>query len=98
MTLGGFLNNPANLNNVYVIISGGYATGTSGQFLQGNTYNAGGGFVFAIDYGVDLAGNPGGTGVDLVLTAIPEPGTWAAMLSGFGMLLCVQRLRRRTRH
>ena len=97
LTLGGNLNDPANIGNVFVIINGGYATG-DGQFAQGLTYNAGGGFMFAIDYGVDSTGNPGGTDVDLVLTAIPEPGTWAAMLSGFGMLLCVQRIRRRSRH
>jgi len=31
----------------------------------------------------------------LELTAIPEPSTWATMLGGFGMLLFVQRIRRK---
>ena len=98
LTLGSYINNPANLNYVYVIINGGYANSSSGQFLQGTTYDTGGGFKFTIDYGVDSTGNPGGADVDLVLTAIPEPGTWAAMLSGFGMLLCIQRIRRKGRY
>ena len=39
----------------------------------------------------------GGTigGNDVVLTAIPEPGAWAMLAGGFGMLLCWRRLPRR---
>lgn len=96
LTLGTALNNPANINDVYVIINGGYTAG-DGQFFQGNTMNLGG-FNFNIEYGVDATGINPGNDVDLTLTAIPEPGTWAAVLSGFGMLLFVQRIRRRARY
>lgn len=36
-----------------------------------------------------------GNQVDLVYLAVPEPGTWAMVVGGFGVLLFTQRLRRR---
>ena len=100
LTLGGFMNNPANIGNVYEIIAGGYVAGTSGTFKQGGSITLSG-YTFNILYGYNAAGtdtgNAGDVNVDLQLTAIPEPGTWAAMLSGFGMLLCIQRIRRKSR-
>jgi autotransporter-associated beta strand protein len=35
------------------------------------------------------------TDVAIELVSVPEPGTWAAVISGFGMLIVVQRMRRR---
>ena len=95
------MNNPANIGNVYEITPGGYVAGTSGTFKQGSSITLSG-YTFNILYGYNAAGtdtgNAGDVNVDLQLTAIPEPGTWAAMLSGFGMLLCIQRIRRKSRH
>ncbi|MGB8354569.1 MAG: autotransporter-associated beta strand repeat-containing protein [Chthoniobacteraceae bacterium] len=49
---------------------------------------------WVISYTGDAA--DGGTigGNDVVLTAIPEPGAWAMLAGGFGMLLCWRRLPR----
>jgi fibronectin-binding autotransporter adhesin len=33
---------------------------------------------------------------DIEVEVVPEPGTWAMIIAGFGMLLGIQRLRRRT--
>ena len=50
---------------------------------------------FAISYvGSFTTGDTVG-GHDIVLTAIPEPSTWRMILGGFGMLIGIQRLRRR---
>jgi len=97
LTIGNFLNNPADIGLTYVIINGGDTAG-SGTFAQGSSITANG-YSFNIIYDTNAAGGGFGTGNDVVLqlTAIPEPGTWATMLSGFGMLLVVQRLRRKTR-
>ena len=97
LTIGNFLNNPADIGLTYVIINGGDTAG-SGTFAQGSSITANG-FAFNIIYDTNAAGGGFGTGNDVVLqlTAIPEPGTWATMLSGLGMLLVVQRLRRKTR-
>ena len=50
---------------------------------------------FALSYTGLLSANSTTGGDDIVLTAIPEPGTWGMILGGFGMLICIQRLRRR---
>jgi hypothetical protein len=50
---------------------------------------------FALSYtGVMLTNQTIG-GNDIVLTAIPEPGTWGMILGGFGMLIGFQRFRKR---
>jgi hypothetical protein len=38
----------------------------------------------------------GGNDIALQLMAIPEPGTWATLMSGLGMLMGLQRFRRRS--
>lgn len=47
------------------------------------------GYTYAID--LSTAGQ-----VNLVVSAVPEPSTYALALGGFGLLLCAQRARRRT--
>ncbi len=99
ITAGSILNNPANIGNVYVIINGG-ATDTGSSF--DNTFAGGGsittpnGYTFNIDYASNSAGVAGaGNDVALTLVAIPEPGTYGMVLGGVGLLLVLQRGRRR---
>ena len=58
-----------------------YGDGTTQQYLLTNhTFT-------------DFSGNP--VEYDLVLIAVPEPGAIASLASGLGMLLGLQRFRRR---
>jgi len=50
---------------------------------------------FALSYTGVYGTNSTIGGDDIVLTAIPEPGTWRMILGGFGMLIGFQRLRKR---
>jgi hypothetical protein len=50
---------------------------------------------FAISYMGSYGDGTTTGGNDIVLTAIPEPGTWGMILGGFGMLIGFQRLRKR---
>jgi autotransporter-associated beta strand protein len=113
LTLGTGINQPslAANNQVYIIINGG-ATLASGigqgtdQFgsingvaLSGDQVNLNG-FVFNVLYGYnpgDGMEDAGGTDVALQLIAVPEPGTWAMLLAGAGMLAAFQRKRRHGR-
>jgi autotransporter-associated beta strand protein len=106
LTLGSAMNNPALINTFYAIIVGGAgSTGSgsdvfgsyNGTAIVGNTFITSGGWQFDVLYAENATGTGGGNDVVLELTAIPEPGTWATMLSGFGMLLFVQRIRRKAR-
>jgi len=98
LTIGSFLHNPADIGLTYVIINGGDTAG-SGAFAQGSSITANG-YTFNIIYDTNAAGGGFGTGNDVVLqlTAIPEAGTWASMIGGFGMLLVLQRIRRKARN
>ena len=72
-------------------INGTFATFNGGAFGPGNTFtltNNLGSFDFSLSY-------TGGDGNDLVALAVPEPGTWAMLFGGFGMLNFWQRIRRR---
>ncbi|MGB8352334.1 MAG: PEP-CTERM sorting domain-containing protein, partial [Chthoniobacteraceae bacterium] len=51
---------------------------------------------FALSYTGSLGSNSTINGNDIVLTAIPEPGTWGMILGGFGMLIGFQRFRKRS--
>ncbi len=72
--------------------------------LSGNTLMAGGD-TFEIEYGYGGSGgdtsftelNGGGANADvaLELVSVPEPGAWAMMLAGMGILMVLQRRRRR---
>ena len=44
----------------------------------------------------DLSAGTGGGDVVLEYVAVPEPATWAMLVSGMGMLAITQRLRRRS--
>jgi autotransporter-associated beta strand protein len=93
------------LDMVNVILTDG---ALQGQFAQGNSirvFNSADDMydTFNILYNVDASGNlgDGGTdvGVELIsVGAVPEPGTWAMILSGTGMLFVAQRARRRSRN
>jgi hypothetical protein len=82
--------NPAVGSSYTVLNNDGSTDLVLGQFTQGTAVTASNGQVFTIDY-------TGGDGNDIVLTAtaIPEPGTWAMMVMGIGLLLAAQKARRR---
>ena len=106
VTLGGAL---SGIGNNYVIINGGTNTnaltgmGTSTDefsynstpLASGDSFTVTGGYQFTIFYGVNANNTGSGNDVVLELTAVPEPGTWAMLLSGAGMLVIWQRGRRR---
>jgi hypothetical protein len=96
---------------VYVILNGGYSSASSGTFsgytinglaaaLSGNTLTAGG-VTLEIEYGYGGSddtfdtGSSDGADVALDLIGVPEPGTWAMLICGAGMLLIRRRRRRR---
>ncbi len=49
-----------------------------------------------VQYDISYASGPSGHDVTLTVVAVPEPGSLAAVISGFGMLLGLQRFRRRS--
>jgi autotransporter-associated beta strand protein len=84
------------VGNTYTIVNGGYTTGNfsyGGNTILDDQPINDNGFIFTVLYGND--GNGGTAGdVELELTAVPEPGTWAMMLGGMGMLAVWQTKRR----
>ena len=55
-----------------------------------------GGTLFQISYTANALGNSfSGTGYDIALQVVPEPGSWAMLLGGAGMLARMVRRRRR---
>jgi autotransporter-associated beta strand protein len=82
---------------LYVLINGD-STGNgqiTGQFAQSGSVVGSNGYVYDIFYNVN-AGNTGvGNDVDLeLIAAVPEPGTWAMLIAGIGMLIVWRRSRR----
>ena len=71
--------------------------GTFNGLADGGTYNGPGGSEFLISYDAVTGGAfaTGGNDIALQLTVVPEPGTFSALLGGFGMLMGMQRFRRR---
>jgi autotransporter-associated beta strand protein len=100
LTTGSHYVAPA-LDTVYVILNGGYSQLTSGTFANGSTLNASNGNVYQILYGWDPGtSSVDGSGADIAVeyvAAVPEPGTWATMLAGLGVLGIWQRARRNGR-
>jgi autotransporter-associated beta strand protein len=72
----------------------------NGSLISGNefTYN---GQSYAVSYTADASAGAAGfsstTGNDLAVAAVPEPGTWAMIVGGLGMLVSFQR-RKRSSH
>ncbi len=73
----------------------------SSVVIGGNTYDVSttnkftyGGKEYELLYNVNADG--GTTANDFELTVVPEPGTWAMLVGGLGMLLGAQRMRRRS--
>jgi hypothetical protein len=70
----------------------------NGSLISGNefTYN---GQNYQVSYTADASAGAAGfsssTGNDLAVAAVPEPGTWAMIVGGLGMLVSFQRNRRR---
>ncbi|MDD5349041.1 MAG: autotransporter-associated beta strand repeat-containing protein [Chthoniobacteraceae bacterium] len=69
-------------------LDGSIATLTEGSTFTWNSQ------LWEITYTADASSQTLGTGNDLALIAVPEPGTWAMLVSGIGMLVGAQRLRR----
>ena len=85
-------------NFIYILINGGTATtgNISGEFAQGTQITDSNGDLYNILYNVNAAGVAGaGNDVALELVSVPEPGTWASLIGGLGILIIWQRSRRR---
>ena len=100
LSTGGAYSGPSGLT--YIILYGGYNAGTSGTFGNTNGLVAanypGGTDIYQIVYGYTdpTTGLPDDVAIEWTpLTAVPEPGTWAMIFSGAGMLIAWQRSRRR---
>jgi hypothetical protein len=76
---------------------------TSGVPFEGGSYTVlnspvgPNGQRFAITYNGSYVSYAFFGGSDIVLMAIPEPGTWATLLAGFGALIGLGRFSRRGR-
>jgi len=83
--------------------SNGTTTGYFSSIItSGSTYavTSGSTYTFTIgttEYSLSYTSNGDGDGYgnDVTLSVVPEPGTWAMLVGGIGMLGFVQRLRRR---
>jgi autotransporter-associated beta strand protein len=95
--------NGATADQLYDIVVGTGAGNTVGTFdFGGNPLTNGAEFTTNTNYTYQIfynvaGGNVGTAGNDdvLELVSIPEPGTWASLLGGLGMLIVWQRSRRR---
>jgi hypothetical protein len=83
---------------IYVLVDGQTNGDITGQFAQGSQItNASSGAVYNILYDVNSSGIGPGGDIDLQVAAVPEPGTWAEILAGIGILCLWQRSRRTAR-
>ena len=85
----------------YAMLNG--AAGATGNFFaglgQGSPCTAPGEYVSTFDYAANADGSRIGASNDVVLdlTTIPEPGTWAMPIAGFGMFVSIRLLRKHGR-
>jgi hypothetical protein len=89
------------LGTIYTIVNGGASgTGVSGDWFanapgQGDLISTTGGYQFDVFYAVAPGStSTAGSDINVELIAVPEPGTWASLLGGIGMLVAWQRTRR----
>jgi autotransporter-associated beta strand protein len=104
VTLGAGLNTAPGGALTYIIINGGAGSTGGGSDLfdvggtaiaENGTFMAGG-YNIEVFYATDAAVDGGaGNDVALELTAIPEPGPWATIFGGMGLLVAIQRMRSR---
>jgi autotransporter-associated beta strand protein len=88
----------AAIGSIYVIVNGSASapTGTFGNALaSGDDVIGSAGDTYEVFYDVNAANTGAGNDIDLELVAVPEPGTWASLIGGIGMLVVWQRSRRR---
>jgi autotransporter-associated beta strand protein len=88
----------APLDTLYTIISGGAgSSGSSTDVFAGPGVSDNGDLYTDGPYQFDIlyASGVGDDNVELELVAVPEPGTWASLIGGLGMLVAWQRSRRR---
>jgi autotransporter-associated beta strand protein len=91
---------------LYLIISSAAPTGTLASVVNGSAITSNDftwdGYNWQIGYNVTSGGVfSGGDDVAieaLSVVAVPEPGTWAMLLGGTGMLIAIQRVRRRKQY
>ena len=88
----------AALDSIYVIVNGS-ASAPTGTFenapASGDSVTTSAGDTYQVFYDVNASNTGAGNDIDVELVAIPEPGTWASLLGGLGMLLVWQRRRSR---
>ena len=88
------------LGDVLYLVINDSVDAVSGVFTQLNgvntNLNEGSQFTFnSQTYQISYAANfSGGSANDIALTVVPEPGTWAMLVGGFGVLIGFQRRRK----
>jgi len=100
LVLGNSIGNALQGTLYNIILAGSAPSGSFSNTIQYSGYQqltASGGYVFDVFYDTNGTSTTPGLGFDvtLELVSVPEPGTWAMMIGGMGMLVGVQRIRRR---
>ena len=92
INLGGF--DPLDNVNQFVIVNndGSDLLSGAGLFTYGGTQLSNG-QIFTVGIQMFSINYFGGDGNDIVLIAVPEPGSMSMMLGGFAMLVGIQRVR-----
>ena len=88
------------VGDIFYLVNNDGIDAVNGTFLglsDGDTYGGPNGSQYIISYDATTGGAFDGAGNDIALqlTVVPEPGTFSALLGGFGMLMGMQRFRRR---
>jgi len=100
LALGNAINNALQGTLYNIILAGSAPTGSFANVIpiapgEGQLTTSGG-YLFDVFYDTNgTAAANTGNDVTLELVSVPEPGTWAMMIGGMGMLVAAQRMRRR---